>query len=227
MLGSQECVRITIYSRLDSDDVGNDDFRTKWYLKVDHTSTREESWVQVNLHCQVKSIWISGSLKDEIGYKRIFTYIWMGLCGYHFLSGEDDICTGPCVISNDIPPATSSIGHQECLFQWYSRWEGWSWSNHQDLLFRGSLRRFTDLRSHSTAWNSLREPGLGTLHQWFKGFFLFRAQEDHSVFWQIQNGKRILLVVYVDDIVITWDDTQGLSARSTCRSTFKPRILDP
>jgi len=28
------------------------------------------------------------------------------------------------------------------------------------------------------------------------------------VFWHIEDGKRILLIVYVDDIVITGDDTK-------------------
>jgi len=52
---------------------------------------------------------------------------------------------------------------------------------------------------------------------WFGRFALViqefdhcRAQIDHSVFWWIQDGKRILLVVYVNDIVIIGDDTKGI-----------------
>jgi len=41
-------------------------------------------------------------------------------------------------------------------------------------------------------------------------FDLCRSEKDHSVFWQIQYGKRILLVVYVDNILITGDDTKGI-----------------
>ena len=31
------------------------------------------------------------------------------------------------------------------------------------------------------------------------------------MFWWTQDGKRIMLVVYVDDIVITGDDKRGLT----------------
>jgi len=37
------------------------------------------------------------------------------------------------------------------------------------------------------------------------------AEKKHSVFWQI-HVKRIRLVVYVDDIVITEDDTKGINS---------------
>ena len=61
-LGFQECIRITIYFRLKSGDVGEDDD-----LRAEgHTFTRKEShWVQMGLHCQVKSRWLSGSFKCE------------------------------------------------------------------------------------------------------------------------------------------------------------------
>ena len=42
-------------------------------------------------------------------------------------------------------------------------------------------------------------------------FRLCRSEKDHSVFWRIQHGKSILLVVYVDDIVITGDDVKGIN----------------
>jgi len=68
-LGSQEYIRGTVYSRLDSGDAGRDDgLRAEWDLRVDHTSIREESRkVQMGLHCQVKPRWVSDSLKSEIG----------------------------------------------------------------------------------------------------------------------------------------------------------------
>jgi len=37
-------------------------------------------------------------------------------------------------------------------------------------------------------------------------FGLSRFQKGHSVFWQQHQGKILLLVVYVHDIIITGDD---------------------
>jgi len=38
------------------------------------------------------------------------------------------------------------------------------------------------------------------------------AEKDHYVFSRIQHGKRIMLVVYVDDIVIIRDGTKGIDS---------------
>ena len=38
------------------------------------------------------------------------------------------------------------------------------------------------------------------------------AEKDHFVFWQIHDGNMILMVVYVDDIVITEDGTRGIDS---------------
>jgi len=37
-------------------------------------------------------------------------------------------------------------------------------------------------------------------------------EKDYSMFWRIQDGKRILLVVYVDDFEITGDDIKGIDS---------------
>ena len=44
------------------------------------------------------------------------------------------------------------------------------------------------------------------------GVYICRAEKNHSVFWRIQYGKKILQVVYVDDIVITKDDTKEIDS---------------
>lgn len=41
---------------------------------------------------------------------------------------------------------------------------------------------------------------------------LHRFQKDHSVFFHINYGKLILIMVYVDDIVITGDDAQEFTS---------------
>ena len=76
-----------------SDDAGgDDDLKAKWDLRVGHTSTREESrWVQMVLYCQVKPWWVSGSLKGEIGCKRLLTSVRDWLCGYFLSDRKDDI----------------------------------------------------------------------------------------------------------------------------------------
>ena len=58
-----------------------------------------------------------------------------------------------------------------------------------------------------------------SLRAWFgcfasviQEFGLCRAEKDHFVFWRIQDGKRILLVVYVDDVVITGSDIKGINS---------------
>jgi len=43
-------------------------------------------------------------------------------------------------------------------------------------------------------------------------FGLCQAEKDHSVFWRIQHGNKILLDVYVDNIVITGDGAEGIDS---------------
>ena len=59
-------------------------------------------------------------------------------------------------------------------------------------------------------------------------FGLCRSEKDHSVFWPIQHEKRIPLVVYVDYIMITGDDTKEIdSLKKYLQKQFhRPRILN-
>lgn len=60
-------------------------------------------------------------------------------------------------------------------------------------------------------------------------FGLRRSVKDHSVFYQCSSeGKRILLVVYVDDIVITGDDVDGIRAlKEFLHTQFHTKDLGP
>ena len=58
-------------------------------------------------------------------------------------------------------------------------------------------------------------------------FGLCRAEKNHSVFWWIQHGKRILLVVYADDLVIIGDDTKGIdSLKKYLQKHFQTKDLE-
>ena len=57
-------------------------------------------------------------------------------------------------------------------------------------------------------------------------FGLRRCGVDHSAFYQYTLAGKILLVVYVDDIVITNDYSKGILELSCfCRISFKLRTL--
>ncbi|PKI46814.1 hypothetical protein CRG98_032811 [Punica granatum] len=57
-------------------------------------------------------------------------------------------------------------------------------------------------------------------------FGLVRSQFDHSVFFRHYEGRHILLVVYVDDIVITGDDAVGIfQLKAYLHSQFQTKDL--
>ena len=185
MLGSQECIRNNVYSRLNSVDAGGDDsLKAEWDLWVSHTSTKEKScWVQVDLYCQDKPSWVFVSLRNNIDCQSIFTGVLTGLSEYLLSDREDDICAGLCVISSDIPLATSSVGHQECLSNVIFDEDAYM---KQPPGFSG-MRRFAGWISHSTIWNNLRRDWLEHFASVTQELGLCRAQKDHSMFWRTQD----------------------------------------
>ena len=72
-------------------------------------------------------------------------------------------------------------------------------------------------------------------HAWFdrfssvvKKFGLNHSKSDHSVFYQQIDAGMILLLVYVDDIVITGSNTLGISSlKAFLNSHFQTKDLDP
>ena len=84
-----------------------------------------------------------------------------------------------------------------------------TWSNHQVLLLRECAKVCRLKKSLYDLKQSLRA--------WFRRFTLViqelglcRAEKDYSVFWRIHHGKRIMLVMCVDDTVITGDYRKGI-----------------
>ena len=51
----------------------------------------------------------------------------------------------------------------------------------------------------------------GKFNQTVEGFGMQKSKFDHSVFYKNSSSGIILLVVYVDDIVITESDSKGIS----------------
>jgi len=66
--------------------------------------------------------------------------------------------------------------------------------------------RCAGLKSHCIDWSSYQELCLDDLPMLFGLLDFLVTQEDHSVFWRKLQGKRLLLLVYVNNIIIISDD---------------------
>ena len=65
----------------------------------------------------------------------------------------------------------------------------------------------------------------GKFSQAVKTFSMQKSKFDHFVFYKISNSSIILLIVHVDDIIITESDSKGiLSLKSFFTISFTQRI---
>ena len=210
MLDSQEYVRSTVSSRLDSDDAGGDDgLIAEWTWELVTLSPEKKvigcKWVHT---VKLNPYEYVARLKARLivkGYSKVYeldfvdtfspvvkmTSVWVLVplaMTYHWPLHQLDIKN---VFLNGIL-------------------DEFTWSNHRVLLLRGCakvcrLKSLYDQIQSPRAW-------FGHFASVMQEFDLYRAQKDHSAFWQIQDGKRILLIVYVDDIMITRDNTKGIDS---------------
>ena len=75
------------------------------------------------------------------------------------------------------------------------------------------------LKQSSCAW-------LGKFSQAVEAFGMQKSKYDHFVFYRNSNSGIIMLVVYVDDIVITWSDFKNISSlKSFVHSQFHTKDL--
>lgn len=84
------------------------------------------------------------------------------------------------------------------------------WSNNPVLLLRGSIGKSFEeilygLKQSPRAW-------FGKFSEVVQEFGMKMSKCDHSVFYQLSTAGSILLVVYVDGIVITGGDSEGISS---------------
>jgi hypothetical protein len=96
-----------------------------------------------------------------------------------------------------------------CMGTWKKRF---IWSNLLGLLLEGhssvcKLKKFLyGLKQSPRAW-------FGQLSKVLQQLGMTRCESDHSIFLKCSSSnKYIYLVVYVDDIVITCDDYEGIKA---------------
>jgi len=101
------------------------------------------------------------------------------------------------------------------------------WSNHLGLLLR-SMAKSVVCNSHCMAWNNPLEPDLGDLVSSFRSLIFVVLRRITRFSFAFIRKKCILLVVYVDDIVITGDNVQGISdLKSHLQQKFQTKDLEP
>ena len=91
---------------------------------------------------------------------------------------------------------------------------------------QGEIRRVYCLRKSLYSLKQSSRAWFGKFSQAIEEFGMQKSKSDHSVFYRNFCSSIILLVVYVDDIVITRSDSKGISSlKSFLQSQFHTKDL--
>ena len=91
---------------------------------------------------------------------------------------------------------------------------------------QGEIGRVCRLRKSLYGLKQNPRAWFGKFNQAVEEFGMQKSKSDHSVFYRNSNSSIILLVVYVDDIVITGNDSKGISSlKSFLQSQFHTKDL--
>ena len=91
---------------------------------------------------------------------------------------------------------------------------------------QGEYGKVCRLRKSSYGLKQSPRAWFGKFSQAIEKFGMQKSKSDHSVFYKKSDGGIILLVVYVDDIVITGNDTTGISSlKSFLHTQFHTKDL--
>ena len=94
------------------------------------------------------------------------------------------------------------------------------------MLLRGEIGRVYRLRKSFYGLKQSPHAWFGKFSQVVEEFCMQKSKSDHSVFYRNSSLGIILLVVYVDDIVITGSDSKCISSlKSSLQSQFHTKEL--
>ena len=89
------------------------------------------------------------------------------------------------------------------------------------FLAQGDIGKVCRLRKSLYGLKQSPRAWFGKFSQAVETFWMQKSKSDHSIFYKNSSSGIILLVVYVDDIVITESDSKGiLSLKSFLHSQF-------
>lgn len=87
------------------------------------------------------------------------------------------------------------------------------WGYRSSLRRKVELTKFVKWRSHSLVWNNHQRPGSQDFVQLLVGWVINKAKLITLFIKNTLRGKKFVLIVYIDDIIITKDDNTKMLKR--------------